>query len=191
MKPGAKMRLKDWPTRMKSLCESKDEYKQILEKHVAELERAAAASVWGEQVRAAAGVSGDGRGGEGRRDSARDVGGESAGLRGGCFRFKQPSADELEHDFLWRAEEKLPRGRIGIFNRSYYEEVLVVRVHPEILEGEGLADRPRDLKQVVGAAVSLDSGYGEAPGSQRDPDSEVLSPSLEGRAAEAVSGADR
>jgi PPK2 family polyphosphate:nucleotide phosphotransferase len=46
----------------------------------------------------------------------------------------------LEHDFLWRAEQKLPgRGRIGIFNRSYYEEVLVVRVHPAILVGEGLA----------------------------------------------------
>jgi PPK2 family polyphosphate:nucleotide phosphotransferase len=63
--------------------------------------------------------------------------------------FKQPSAAELEHDFLWRAEQQLPgRGRIGIFNRSYYEEVLVVRVHPEILEGEGIADTPRSLKDV-------------------------------------------
>jgi PPK2 family polyphosphate:nucleotide phosphotransferase len=53
--------------------------------------------------------------------------------------FKQPSAEELEHDFLWRSTQRLPsRGRIGIFNRSYYEEVLVVRVHPEILVGEGL-----------------------------------------------------
>jgi PPK2 family polyphosphate:nucleotide phosphotransferase len=63
--------------------------------------------------------------------------------------FKQPSAEELEHDFLWRAEQKLPgRGRIGIFNRSYYEEVLVVRVHPEILAGEGVADTPHDRKDV-------------------------------------------
>jgi PPK2 family polyphosphate:nucleotide phosphotransferase len=55
--------------------------------------------------------------------------------------FKQPSAEELEHDFLWRAEQKLPgRGRIGIFNRSYYEEVLVVRVHPELLKEQSLPD---------------------------------------------------
>ncbi len=54
--------------------------------------------------------------------------------------FKQPSAEELAHDFLWRAAKALPaRGRIGIFNRSYYEEVLVVRVHPELLTAEHLA----------------------------------------------------
>ncbi len=53
--------------------------------------------------------------------------------------FKQPSAEELGHDFLWRCAKALPaRGRIGIFNRSYYEEVLVVRVHPELLEAERL-----------------------------------------------------
>ncbi len=53
--------------------------------------------------------------------------------------FKQPSKEELDHDFLWRTTRKLPeRGRIGIFNRSYYEEVLVVRVHPEILEHQRL-----------------------------------------------------
>ena len=53
--------------------------------------------------------------------------------------FKQPSAEELNHNFLWRAAQRLPeRGRIGIFNRSYYEEVLVVRVHPELLERQGL-----------------------------------------------------
>jgi PPK2 family polyphosphate:nucleotide phosphotransferase len=59
----------------------------------------------------------------------------------GCevFCFKQPSAEELKHDFLWRTTCRLPeRGRIGIFNRSYYEEVLVVRVHPEILHSQGL-----------------------------------------------------
>jgi len=59
----------------------------------------------------------------------------------GCqvFAFKQPSEEELDHDFLWRTSRALPeRGRIGIFNRSYYEEVLVVRVHPELLENERL-----------------------------------------------------
>jgi len=61
----------------------------------------------------------------------------------GCqvFSFKHPSAEELDHDFLWRTTQALPeRGRIGIFNRSYYEEVLIVRVHPEILKSEGIPD---------------------------------------------------
>lgn len=55
------------------------------------------------------------------------------------FSFKRPSDEEIDHDFLWRSVKALPeRGRIGIFNRSYYEEVLVVRVHPEILAGQKL-----------------------------------------------------
>ena len=59
--------------------------------------------------------------------------------------YKHPSAEELQHDFLWRCVRDLPaRGRIGIFNRSYYEEVLIVRVHPEILRAEGVPDAPRD-----------------------------------------------
>ncbi len=61
----------------------------------------------------------------------------------GCqvFSFKHPSATELQHDFLWRTTRDLPeRGRIGIFNRSYYEEVLIVRVHRDILRSEGLPD---------------------------------------------------
>jgi len=65
----------------------------------------------------------------------------------GCqvFSFKHPSPTELQHDFLWRCTRDLPaRGRIGIFNRSYYEEVLIVRVHPEILQGEGLPDSGPD-----------------------------------------------
>src|SRR6187551_3350649 len=62
----------------------------------------------------------------------------------GCqvFSFKQPSSEDLDHDFLWRYAKCLPeRGRIGIFNRSYYEEVLVVRVHPEILARQKLPER--------------------------------------------------
>jgi PPK2 family polyphosphate:nucleotide phosphotransferase len=63
----------------------------------------------------------------------------------GCqvFSFKRPSAEELDHDFLWRTAMRLPeRGRIGIFNRSYYEEILTVRVHPEFLDNQRLPDRP-------------------------------------------------
>jgi PPK2 family polyphosphate:nucleotide phosphotransferase len=61
----------------------------------------------------------------------------------GCqvYSFKAPSAEELDHDFLWRCAKNLPeRGRIGIFNRSYYEEVLVVRVHPEYLHRQHLPE---------------------------------------------------
>jgi PPK2 family polyphosphate:nucleotide phosphotransferase len=88
-----------------------------------------------------------------------DAGGKDGAIRHvmsgvnpqGCqvFSFKQLSAEELEHDFLWRTTCRLPeRGRIGIFNRSYYEEVLVVRVHPEILRSQGLAEELRDEKTI-------------------------------------------
>ena len=63
----------------------------------------------------------------------------------GCqvYSFKQPSREELEHDFLWRTSKRLPeRGRIGVFNRSYYEETLVVRVHPEYLNNQHIPDTP-------------------------------------------------
>jgi polyphosphate kinase 2 (PPK2 family) len=69
----------------------------------------------------------------------------------GClvFSFKQPSAMELDHDFSWRTTRSLPeRGRIGIFNRSYYEEMLIVRVHPEILQSESLPDELLDENTV-------------------------------------------
>lgn len=69
----------------------------------------------------------------------------------GCqvFSFKAPSPEELDHDFLWRASKSLPeRGRLGIFNRSYYEEVLVVRVHPEILQNQPLPTKTKTDKKV-------------------------------------------
>jgi PPK2 family polyphosphate:nucleotide phosphotransferase len=69
----------------------------------------------------------------------------------GCqvFSFKHPSPTELQHDFLWRTTRDLPeRGRIGIFNRSYYEEVLIARVHPEILRSEGVPDVPLDERAI-------------------------------------------
>jgi PPK2 family polyphosphate:nucleotide phosphotransferase len=62
------------------------------------------------------------------------------------YAFKSPSAEELDHDFMWRIQRAVPeRGRIGIFNRSHYEEVLVVRVHPEYLEAQKLPNVPKDL----------------------------------------------
>jgi len=65
------------------------------------------------------------------------------------FSFKHPSAAELQHDFLWRTTRDLPeRGHIGIFNRSYYEEVLIARVHPQILRGEGVPNSQRDAGAV-------------------------------------------
>jgi PPK2 family polyphosphate:nucleotide phosphotransferase len=69
----------------------------------------------------------------------------------GCqvFSFKAPSSEELDHDYLWRSMKALPeRGRIGIFNRSYYEEVLVVRVHPEILNGQRIPKEEKDAKNI-------------------------------------------
>ena len=63
--------------------------------------------------------------------------------------FKQPSSEELEHDCLWRSQKALPeRGRIGIFNRSHYEEVLIVRVHPNILQGQPLPDSVKNDKNI-------------------------------------------
>lgn len=69
----------------------------------------------------------------------------------GCqvFSFKAPSAEEIDHDFLWRASKSLPeRGRLGIFNRSYYEEVLVVRVHPQILQNQPLPGKAKKDKKI-------------------------------------------
>jgi PPK2 family polyphosphate:nucleotide phosphotransferase len=69
----------------------------------------------------------------------------------GCqvFAYKAPNAEELDHDFLWRVQRNLPeRGRIGVWNRSHYEEVLVVRVHPDYLEGQRLPRRPKKLEDL-------------------------------------------
>ena len=112
----------------------------------------------------------------------------------GCqvFSFKHPSATELQHDFLWRTTRDLPeRGRIGIFNRSYYEEVLIVRVHPEILRGEGLPERRTTMTENLAAPLPLDRRSGEASASQRHAHREILPASFEGGATPAVSGADR
>ena len=139
VKEGEQVDLKKWPTRVEPVYKSKKEYKKHLEEHVEELSelqrlhyasnRYAVLLIF--QAMDAAGKDG----------AIRHV---MSGVNPqGCqvFSFKHPSATELEHDFLWRTTRSLPeRGRIGIFNRSYYEEVLIVRVHPEILRSQGLPD---------------------------------------------------
>ena len=136
-RPGKAVDLKKWPTLVKPVYKSKKKYKQLLAEHVDQLSslqqlhyasnRYALLLIF--QAMDAAGKDG----------AIRHV---MSGVNPqGCkvFSFKHPSAAELEHDFLWRTTRDLPeRGQIGIFNRSYYEEVLIVRVHPEILHGERL-----------------------------------------------------
>jgi len=141
VREGGKVRLKKLPTRIKPFYRSDAHYQELLAAHIQEL--------------------------SGRQDllyahnryslllifQAMDAAGKDGAIKHvmsgvnpqGCqvFSFKHPSAEELAHDFLWRTTRCLPeRGRIGIFNRSYYEEVLVVKVHPEILRGQAL---PKEL----------------------------------------------
>jgi PPK2 family polyphosphate:nucleotide phosphotransferase len=136
---GEKVDLKKWPTDVKPLYKSKEHYKEKLDEHIAKLSAL-------QQLHYASG-----RYAVLLIFQAMDAAGKDGAIRHvmsgvnpqGCqvFSFKQPSANELLHDFLWRTTRDLPeRGRIGIFNRSYYEEVLVARVHPEILRAEGLPE---------------------------------------------------
>ena len=145
--PGKKIDLKGWPTIVKPFCKSKKQYQNVLEKHVAEL--SAMQQLHYASNRYALLLVFQGIDAAGKDGAIRHV---MSGINPqGCdvFSFKQPSAEELEHDFLWRATYRLPeRGRIAIFNRSYYEEVLVVRVHPEILRNEGLSEELRDQKTI-------------------------------------------
>lgn len=144
---GEQVKLKKWPTLVKPVYKSKESYNKLLSKQVSELSDL-------QQLLYAS-----------NRHSlllifqAMDAAGKDGVIRHvmsginpqGCqvFSFKHPSATELDHDFLWRTTQCLPeRGRIGIFNRSYYEEVLIVRVHPEILHGQGLPDGLIDEKTI-------------------------------------------
>ena len=111
----------------------------------------------------------------------------------GCqvFSFKKPSAEELDHNFLWRYMRCLPeRGRIGIFNRSYYEDVLVVKVHPELLAAQRLPGE-QARQEVLGRALPGHQRLRAAPGPQRDGHPQVLPERLEGRAEAAVPRAAR
>lgn len=138
---GDEVKLDAWPTMVDPVYSSKDQYKKLLAKHVEQLSslqellyasnRYAILLIF--QAMDAAGKDG----------VIQHV---MSGVNPqGCqvFSFKHPTPTELEHDFLWRTTCNLPgRGRIGIFNRSYYEEVLIARVHPEILSGEAVPDAP-------------------------------------------------
>ena len=105
--------------------------------------------------------------------------------------FKGPTSEDLDHDYLWRCVKQLPeRGRIGIFNRSYYEETLVVRVHPEFLAGQKLPEGMRHQKH-LGGAIPGHSRLRALPASQRNGCGEVLPSRLEKGTAEAFSGAAR
>ena len=144
---GEKVDLETRPTRVRPVYKSKHDYEKVLRAHVEELSalqrlhyasnRYAVLLIF--QAMDAAGKDG----------AIRHV---MSGVNPqGCqvFSFKHPSAEQLEHDFLWRTTQALPeRGRIGIFNRSYYEEVLIVRVHPEILHSQGLPDSLLDEETV-------------------------------------------
>jgi PPK2 family polyphosphate:nucleotide phosphotransferase len=145
--PGARVKLKEWPTMVKPVCKSKKHYKKLLEEHVEAL--SALQQLHYASHRYALLLIFQGMDAGGKDGAIRHV---MSGVNPqGCevFSFKQPTADELEHDFLWRTTRHLPeRGRIGIFNRSYYEEVLVVRVHPEILRSQGLPEELLDKKEI-------------------------------------------
>src|SRR5271156_1345278 len=142
-----KIDIKRLPTIVKAFSESKKKYKELLGEHIAEL--TSLQQLHYASNRYALLLIFQGMDSAGKDGAIRHV---MSGVNPeGCevFSFKQPSAEELEHDFLWRTTCRLPeRGRIGIFNRSYYEEVLVVRVHPEILRNQGLSEELRDEKTI-------------------------------------------
>ncbi len=145
VQPGKKVRLAEWPTIVKPFCKTNEEYQNLLEKDREELGSLQHLHYACNRYALLLIFQG--------MDSAGKDGAIAHVMSGvnpqGCevSSFKQPSAEELQHDFLWRTTCRLPeRGRIGIFNRSYYEETLVVRVHPELLRNEGLPDETNDQK---------------------------------------------
>jgi PPK2 family polyphosphate:nucleotide phosphotransferase len=143
--PGTRVRLRDLKTHSATPFGDKKEAQEALEKDVEEMaelqRRLYAMNSWSLllifQAMDAAG----------KDSTIRHV---MSGLNPqGCqvFSFRAPSDEELDHDYLWRTNKNLPeRGRIGVFNRSYYEEVLVVRVHPELLDKQRLPVRPKKLR---------------------------------------------
>ena len=139
VRPGKKVDLDKWPTKAKPVYKSKEEYQSLLREHIEEL--AAQQNLLYASNQYAVLLIFQAMDAAGKDSAIKHV---MSGVNPqGCqvFSFKHPSAEELEHDFLWNATRRLPeRGHIGIFNRSYYEEVLIVRVHREILRSEDLPD---------------------------------------------------
>jgi PPK2 family polyphosphate:nucleotide phosphotransferase len=140
---GAEVNLKKWPTRVDPVYETGEQYQELLAKHVRALSEQQELLYASDHYAVLLIFQ--------AMDAAGKDGAIAHVMSGvnpqGCqvFSFKHPSATELKHDFLWRTTRDLPeRGRIGIFNRSYYEEVLIAKVHPEILRGEGLPGRLLD-----------------------------------------------
>jgi PPK2 family polyphosphate:nucleotide phosphotransferase len=144
VRAGHKVDLKDWATLVDPVYESKSDYHAMLTDHVERLSRLQKL-LYASDRHAVLLIF-----------QAMDAAGKDGAIEHvmsgvnpqGCqvFSFKHPSETELQHDFLWRTTRNLPeRGRIGIFNRSYYEEVLIARVHREILRGEGVVDPPAHL----------------------------------------------
>jgi PPK2 family polyphosphate:nucleotide phosphotransferase len=141
---GKKLHLLKWPTKVKRFYKSKTDYRDMLKAQTGRLD-ALQQLLYASNQRAVLLIF-----------QAMDAAGKDGVIRHvmsginpqGCqvFSFKHPSPAELAHDFLWRTTRDLPeRGKLGIFNRSYYEEVLIVRVHPEILRGENLPDPPKHI----------------------------------------------
>jgi PPK2 family polyphosphate:nucleotide phosphotransferase len=140
-----KVTLKKRPTLVKAVYQSKEQYQALLDEYTAKLSKLQGL-LYAENRYSLLLIF-----------QAMDAAGKDGAIKHvmsginpqGCqvFSFKHPSPEELDHDFLWRTTCHLPeRGRIGIFNRSYYEEVLIVRVHPEILSGEELPEDVLDGK---------------------------------------------
>jgi len=147
VKAGDEVDIEKWPTAVAPVYQSKADYRELLSDQVSQLS-AQQQLLYASNCHAILLIF-----------QAMDAAGKDGVIRHvmsginpqGCqvFSFKHPSATELQHDFLWRTTRDLPeRGRIGIFNRSYYEDVLIARVHPEILRNEGLSDVPNDGKAV-------------------------------------------
>ncbi|HUI76458.1 MAG TPA: polyphosphate kinase 2 family protein [Bryobacteraceae bacterium] len=148
LKPGRRVRLRDQDSSWSGGHRDKEEVAQLMERNLKRLTEAQEL-LWASESYALLIVL-----------QAMDTAGKDGLIRHvmsgvnpqGCYvvPFKQPSSEEMAHDFLWRYAEKMPaKGRIGIFNRSHYEEVLVVRVHPELLEHEHVTqkDGPKLWKQ--------------------------------------------
>jgi PPK2 family polyphosphate:nucleotide phosphotransferase len=144
---GKAVGLENWPTRVRPSYRTERQYRDMLNAHVEDL--SAQQQLLYASGRHALLIIFQAMDAAGKDGAIAHVmsGVNPQGCR--VSTFKQPSAEELKHDFLWRTSRELPeRGQIGIFNRSYYEEVLIVRVHPQLLRASGLPDELLDEKKL-------------------------------------------